>query len=96
MHAHVHLIPRRIGDVENPRGGVRGTIPDGALHESGMVSGYGLKGELIKRLGAARARRGSPLLTWPGTREGGMAWTGTRSPARKPANYTSVTYPSER
>ena len=26
-HAHVHVIPRRTGDVENPRGGVRGTIP---------------------------------------------------------------------
>jgi diadenosine tetraphosphate (Ap4A) HIT family hydrolase len=23
----VHLIPRRKGDVENPRGGVRGVIP---------------------------------------------------------------------
>ena len=27
-HAHVHLIPRRNGDVANPRGGVRGCIPD--------------------------------------------------------------------
>jgi len=27
-HAHVHLIPRRSGDVEEPRGGVRGVIPD--------------------------------------------------------------------
>ena len=27
FHAHVHLIPRRDGDVENPRGGVRGVIP---------------------------------------------------------------------
>jgi diadenosine tetraphosphate (Ap4A) HIT family hydrolase len=26
-HVHVHLIPRRRGDVENPRGGVRGVIP---------------------------------------------------------------------
>ena len=25
-HAHVHLIPRRKGDVENPRGGVRHII----------------------------------------------------------------------
>src|SRR3712207_6795964 len=24
MHCHVHLIPRRRGDVEQPRGGVRG------------------------------------------------------------------------
>lgn len=27
MHCHVHLIPRRAGDVENPRGGVRNVIP---------------------------------------------------------------------
>ena len=27
MHVHVHLIPRYKGDVENPRGGVRGVIP---------------------------------------------------------------------
>lgn len=28
FHVHVHLIPRRMGDVENPRGGVRGVIPE--------------------------------------------------------------------
>jgi len=27
MHAHIHLIPRYVGDVSNPRGGVRGVIP---------------------------------------------------------------------
>ena len=27
MHCHTHLIPRRKGDVANPRGGVRGVIP---------------------------------------------------------------------
>ena len=27
MHVHIHLIPRRKGDVENPRGGVSGVIP---------------------------------------------------------------------
>lgn len=26
FHCHIHLIPRRDGDVENPRGGVRGVI----------------------------------------------------------------------
>jgi ATP adenylyltransferase len=26
-HAHLHLIPRREGDAEDPRGGVRGVIP---------------------------------------------------------------------
>lgn len=27
MHAHGHFIPRRLGDVADPRGGVRGVIP---------------------------------------------------------------------
>ncbi len=27
FHCHIHLIPRRDGDTENPRGGVRGVIP---------------------------------------------------------------------
>ena len=26
-HVHIHLIPRYKGDMENPRGGVRGVIP---------------------------------------------------------------------
>ena len=27
FHVHIHLIPRYKGDVENPKGGVRGVIP---------------------------------------------------------------------
>lgn len=27
FHCHMHLIPRYKGDVENPKGGVRGVIP---------------------------------------------------------------------
>ncbi len=27
MHCHIHVIPRREGDVENPQGGVRSVIP---------------------------------------------------------------------
>ena len=27
MHCHIHLIPRREGDVDDPIGGVRNTIP---------------------------------------------------------------------
>ena len=27
MHCHIHLTPRREGDVENPQGGVRSVIP---------------------------------------------------------------------
>ena len=28
MHCHIHLIPRRKGDVKDPSGGVRGVIPE--------------------------------------------------------------------
>ncbi len=31
-HGHVHLIPRRIGDVADPRGGVRWIIPEKAKY----------------------------------------------------------------
>ena len=33
FHCHVHLIPRRKGDVENPRGGVRHIIPGKGFYE---------------------------------------------------------------
>lgn len=32
FHCHIHLIPRREGDVENPRGGVRHVIPGKGLY----------------------------------------------------------------
>lgn len=32
MHLHIHLIPRYLGDMDNPRGGVRGVIPDKRLY----------------------------------------------------------------
>ena len=28
LHCHFHLIPRRLGDVKNPQGGVRSVIPN--------------------------------------------------------------------
>ncbi len=31
-HAHVHVIPRRKGDVEDPRGGVRWVVPGKARY----------------------------------------------------------------
>ena len=34
-HLHIHVIPRYKGDVENPKGGVRGVIPDKKLYTFG-------------------------------------------------------------
>lgn len=34
-HAHIHLIPRRDGDQENPQGGVRKIFPDKAHYRRG-------------------------------------------------------------
>ena len=31
-HVHIHLIPRRKGDVEDPRGGVRWVLPEKAKY----------------------------------------------------------------
>ena len=33
FHLHVHLIPRLTGDVADPRGGVRGVIPNRKSYE---------------------------------------------------------------
>ena len=32
FHLHLHLIPRRDGDVVDPRGGVRGVIPSKQIY----------------------------------------------------------------
>ena len=32
FHVHVHLIPRFKGDMEDPRGGVRGVIPEKQIY----------------------------------------------------------------
>lgn len=34
FHCHIHLIPRRPGDVENPKGGVRHVIPNKGYYSS--------------------------------------------------------------
>lgn len=31
-HAHIHIIPRYKGDVENPKGGIRGVIPSKQIY----------------------------------------------------------------
>nr|WP_312576959.1 HIT family protein [Sedimentibacter sp.] len=32
MHLHIHIIPRYIGDMGNPKGGVRGVIPNKRIY----------------------------------------------------------------
>jgi diadenosine tetraphosphate (Ap4A) HIT family hydrolase len=32
MHVHVHLVPRMLGDVPDPRGGVRWVVPHHAVY----------------------------------------------------------------
>ncbi len=34
MHLHVHVIPRYLGDVDDPRGGVRGAVPHRRIYET--------------------------------------------------------------
>ncbi len=34
FHLHVHLIPRYKGDIDNPRGGVRGVIPEKRMYKN--------------------------------------------------------------
>jgi diadenosine tetraphosphate (Ap4A) HIT family hydrolase len=38
FHLHIHLIPRFLGDVDNPRGGVRHVIPAKAKYTIGTVA----------------------------------------------------------
>ena len=35
-HAHIHLVPRRVGDIDDPRGGVRGVIPENEFIEMSL------------------------------------------------------------
>ena len=36
FHCHIHLMPRRAGDTPNPKGGVRGVIPDKMNYVKGL------------------------------------------------------------
>ena len=37
MHCHLHLIPRREGDVDNPQGGVRSVIPNKQHYKLSLI-----------------------------------------------------------
>ena len=43
LHAHIHLIPRRKGDVEDPRGGVRHVIPGKGYYPDPMMTEHELE-----------------------------------------------------
>ena len=34
-HLHIHLIPRYLGDIDDPQGGVRGVIPEKRIYQKG-------------------------------------------------------------
>jgi hypothetical protein len=55
FHCHVHLIPRRKGDVENPRGGVKGVIPE--KQDVLSVGPCEVLLSLSSAIGIARARK---------------------------------------
>ena len=37
FHTHIHIIPRYVGDVENPQGGVRHVLPAKAHYQRKAV-----------------------------------------------------------
>lgn len=41
MHGHIHVIPRRRGDVADPRGGIRRVIAEKACHRNGFEASDG-------------------------------------------------------
>ena len=56
FHCHIHLIPRRDGDVKDPRGGVRGVIPekqklDAAVDFVKTLESMGVEESEIKAIG---------------------------------------------
>ena len=55
-HVHYHLIPRYQGDMENPRGGVRGVIPDRQKYQlQGHPEGHKYPGGHRQLAGANRS-----------------------------------------
>jgi len=49
-HCHIHLIPRRKGDVKNPRGGVRHVIPDKGNYDT--ITSIDIQEEKFKTISA--------------------------------------------
>ena len=69
FHVHMHLIPRYKGDVENPKGGVRGVIPDKQKYSVTQESETVDVSTIIKRdksytLDEKRDKHGNAYLPW--------------------------------
>lgn len=66
-HVHVHLIPRYKGDVENPKGGVRGVIPKKQKYsaiEDKLKLSPSVKKHKAYTLDEKRAEHGNAYLPW--------------------------------
>lgn len=57
MHCHVHLTPRRKGDTEDPRGGVRGVIPGRMMYPDHLKATPLTSGKWFLRSGCATCPR---------------------------------------
>ncbi len=60
---HFHVIPRRVGDVADPRGGVRWVIPEKARYWQAR-SGHGGRGAEVPAELQFGGRRNQPSLIW--------------------------------
>ena len=54
FHCHMHLIPRYKGDVPNPKGGVRGVIPNKQSYSTSQEPSY----ELTKKVHSDASNKG--------------------------------------
>ena len=60
MHVHVHLIPRYVGDVPNPKGGIRCVL---ALHSPQLPPSVLKRGPSMKKAGASKSQSPSELIS---------------------------------
>ena len=70
FHVHIHLIPRYKGDVKNPKGGVRGVIPENqeysTIANAPKVS-QSVKMQKTYTLDEKRKEHGNAYLPWDDT-----------------------------
>ena len=65
FHVHVHLIPRYKGDVENPKGGVRGVIPAKQDYKAGQDEAEDASPKKVPvTLEERRMKHGNAYIPW--------------------------------